>query len=244
MQWISIFHRWIATHAVGVVAVLVVGGSVFVAGVARHGGAKDIDARYLYTAAKCWSAGKSPYVAPVFSSTYRAIFGMAPSSEFFAYPPTVTSVALPLAFFGWPAAARLFSLANFAAAMVLFWACYRLVREELGHSLRPSDWFWVVLASSVSGVAGTIFTGQTSVFIAAAVAIAIVGARCHRSWLTVAGFAIAGISQQLSAPALLYSLARTQAASCRAHRGGNMDWAIRVRDRRRPTIHPHISKLD
>jgi hypothetical protein len=203
MQWISIFRRWIAAHAVTVVAVFIVGGSVFVAGVARHGGAKDSDARYLYAAAKCWSAGKSPYVAQAFSSTYRAIFGVAPASEFFAYPPTVTSIALPLALFQWPLAARLFSLANFAAAMVLFWACYRLVREELGHSLRPSHWCWVVLASTVGGVAGTIFTGQTSVFMAAAVAIAIVGSRCRRSWLTVVGFTIAGIKPQLSAPALL-----------------------------------------
>jgi len=206
MQWTPPFRRWLATHAVSVVAVIMVAGSVFVAGVARHGGAKDIDARYLYAAAKCWSAGKSPYVAQVFSSTYRTIFGVAPTSDFFAYPPTVTSIALPLALFQWPVAARLFSLANFAAAMVLFWACYRLVREELGHSLRPSHWFWVVLASTVSGVPGTIFTGQTSVFIAAAVAIAIVGSRCQRSWLTVVGFTIAGFKPQLSAPALLLIL--------------------------------------
>jgi hypothetical protein len=203
MQWTSLFRRWIGAHAVSVAAISIVAGSVFVAGVATQGGAKDIDARYFYVAAKCWAAGQSPYVTQTFSSRYGAIFGVAPGSVFSGYPPTVMLIVLPLALFHWPVAARVFSLLSFAAAMVLFWACYRLVREELGHRLRPSNWIWVVLASTLSGVAGTIFTGQTSVFIAAAVAIAIVGCRCQRSWLTVLGFTIASAKPHLSAPALL-----------------------------------------
>jgi Glycosyltransferase family 87 len=203
MQRKSLFRGWIATHVLSIVAVSIVAGSVFFSGVARHGGAKDVDARYFYIAAKCWAAGQSPYVTQIFSSRYRETFGVAPASFFSGYPPTLMVIVLPMALFQWPVAARLFSLANFAAAMVLFWACYRLVREQLGHRLRPSHWFWVILASTLGGVAGTIFTGQTSVFVAAAVAIALVGSRCQRSWLTVVGFTIASAKPHLSAPALL-----------------------------------------
>ncbi len=138
------FRKLITSYAVPCAAICIVAGSVFILGVAQGGYAKDNDARYLYAAAKCWSAGQSPYIAQVFSSKYHAIFGARTASEFFAYPPTVATIALPLSLFSWPVAAKVFSLANFAAAMVLFGACYRLVREELGHALYPSQWFWLV----------------------------------------------------------------------------------------------------
>ena len=197
------FRKLITSYAVPCAAICIVAGSVFILGVAQGGYAKDNDARYLYAAAKCWSAGQSPYIAQVFSSKYHAIFGARTASEFFAYPPTVMTIALPLSLFSWPVAAKVFSLANFAAAMVLFGACYRLVREELGHALYPSQWFWVVLASTLNGVTITVFSGQTSVFVSAAVALVLVGWRCQHIWPTVIGFTIAGIKPQVSAPVLL-----------------------------------------
>ncbi len=43
-----------------VLAGSIVAGSVFFSGLFKRGGAKDIDARYFYVAAKCWAAGKYP----------------------------------------------------------------------------------------------------------------------------------------------------------------------------------------
>ncbi|MBV8672969.1 MAG: DUF2029 domain-containing protein, partial [Acidobacteriaceae bacterium] len=111
---------------------------------------------------------------------------------------------LPMAPFAWPVAAALFSLMNFAAAMVLFWACYSIVRESVGVPLRLKHWFWVVLASSIGGIAGTIFTGQTSVFTAAASALAIAGCRLQRTWLIVVGLVIATAKPHLSGPLILF----------------------------------------
>jgi len=92
---------------------------------------------------------------------------------------------------------------NFVAAMVLFWACYRLVGDYLGTSLGIGRWFWICLASTIGGIAGTVSTGQTSLFVAAAMAVTLVGCRLHRTWLIVAGIVIASAKPHLSGPLLL-----------------------------------------
>jgi hypothetical protein len=113
-------------------------------------------------------------------------------------------LALPMAPFSWPVAAKLFALMNFAASIALFWAGSRLVHEIIGGMLNPLNWFWVVVASTIGGISGAIFTGQTSVFITAAGALALVGCRTHRTWLTVVGLVVATAKPQLSAPLLLF----------------------------------------
>lgn len=185
----------VSRYLIPILAVGLVAGSVLYSGVIQRGPAKDIDARYFYAAAKCWASGYSPYEAAVYYPTLRTEFGSTADGAF-AYPPTLMLVVLPMAYFDWPTAAKLFSLMNFGASMVLFWACYRLVRESLGAPLGPVHWIWVALASTMGGVAGTIFTGQTSVFIAAACAMALVGCRLQRPWLTVIGLAIATAKPQ------------------------------------------------
>jgi hypothetical protein len=185
-----------------ILAGIIVAGSVFFSGVFRHGGAKDVDARCFYAAAKCWAAGKSPYEPPIYDASFRTIFGTHPDA--LAYPPTIIPVVLPMALFDWPLAAALFSWMNFGAAMALYWACYRMVRESVGSSLRLKHWFWVVLASTIGGISGTIFTGQSSVFITAACALAIVGCRLGRMWLTVVGLVVATAKPHISGPLILF----------------------------------------
>jgi Glycosyltransferase family 87 len=189
---------------VPIVAVAIVMGSVFFSGVLKQMGAKDIDARYFYVAAKCWAAGESPYDPATYQTMYRLQFGAQPDAGFVAYLPTLMVVILPMAPFDWPVAAKIFSLLNFSAAMVLFWACYRLVRESLGSPLRPKHWLWVTIASTIGGISGAILTGQTSVFIAAACALAVVGCRLQRPWMTVVGLVVASAKPHLSGPILLF----------------------------------------
>jgi hypothetical protein len=200
------FGKVAIRRLVPIIAMSVVVGSVLLAGVIRRQGAKDVDTRYFYAAAKCWAAGKSPYEPAVYDAAFWASFGSHPDAMFVAYLPTLMLVVLPMAPFDWPAAAMLFSLMNFGAAMVLFWACYRMVREFVGWPLGLRHWFWVVLASTIGGIAGTIFTGQTSVFIIAACAIAIVGCRIQSKWLTVVGLIIATAKPHISGPLILFIL--------------------------------------
>ena len=181
-------------------------GSVFFSGVLKRGGAKDIDTRYFYVAAKCWAAGKSPYEAATYDASFRATFGSHPEAPFVAYPPTLIPVVLPMAPFDWPVAAALFSWMNFGAAMALYWACYRMVRESVSSPLGLKHWLWVVLASTIGGIGGTIFTGQSSVFISAACALAIVGCRLGRMWLIVVGLVVATAKPHLSGPLILFIL--------------------------------------
>ena len=190
--------------ALPLLATLIVAGSVFFSGVYAQGGAKDIDSRYFYAAARCWAAGTSPYEPATYEAMFRSIFGSAPDALFVAYLPTLLPVVLPMAAFDWAHAASLFSLMNFGAAMVLYWACWRLVRESIGGALRPVHWFWVVLGSTIGGVAGTVYTGQTSLFITAACALALVGCRLQRPWLTVIGLVVASAKPHLSGPMLLF----------------------------------------
>jgi hypothetical protein len=191
-------------YLVPTLAVAIVMGSVFFSGVLKRLGSKDIDARYFYVAAKCWAAGESPYEPATYQAMYRLQFGAQPDAFFVAYLPTLMIVVLPMAPFDWPVAAKIFSLLNFSAAMGLFWACYRLVRESLGSPLRAKHWLWVTIASTIGGISGTILTGQTSVFVAAACALALVGCRLRRPWITVVGVVIASAKPHLSGPILVF----------------------------------------
>ena len=144
--------------------------------------------------------------AATYDAGFRATFGSHPKALFVAYPPTLIPVVLPMAPFDWPVAAALFSWMNFGAAMALYWACYRMVRESIGSPLGLKHWLWVVLASTIGGIGGTIFTGQSSVFITSACALAIVGCRLERMWLTVVGLVVATAKPHLSGPLILFIL--------------------------------------
>jgi hypothetical protein len=191
-------------HLLPVLALIFVAGSVFYAGLLEDvGRARDVDTQYFYVAAKCWATGHSPYDPARFAAVYSSVFGSTPPALFVAYLPTLMLVVLPMAPFDWPVAARLFSILNFMAAIVLFWACWRLVREYLGMTLGIRPWFWICLACTIGGIAGTIATGQTSLFTAAAMAVALVGCRLQNTWLIVVGLVIASAKPHLSGPLLL-----------------------------------------
>jgi hypothetical protein len=191
-------------NAFGVVAVLVVVCSIFYSGLIKPVGAKDVDARYFYVAAKCWASGESPYDATRYKAMYRATFNSEPDALFVAYLPTLMPVILPMAPLDWWAAARLFAALNFAAAMLLLWASYKLVRELLGTPLRLMHWSWLTLGITIGGVSGTISTGQTSVLIASACALAQLGCRLQNRSMVIAGTIIASAKPHLSAPILLF----------------------------------------
>jgi hypothetical protein len=196
--------RRLPRYLIPLLAVCIVAGSTFLSGVHKQGGAKDIDTKYFYAAAKCWAAGESPYEPAVYDAAFYASFGSHPDAMFVAYLPTLMLVVLPMAPFAWHGAALLFSLMNFAAAMALFWACYCIVRESVGAPLSLKHWFWVVLASTVGAIPATIFTGQTSVFTAAAAALAIAGCRIQRTWMIVVGLVIATAKPHISGPLILF----------------------------------------
>jgi hypothetical protein len=178
-------------------------GSVFYSGVLKQSDARNVDAKYFYVAARCWATGRSPYERATYEAVFRSEFGSPPAAQFVAYLPTLMLVTLIMAPFEWPVAANIFAWLNFAAAMLLFWACYRLVRESIGTRLQPVHWFWVVIAATIGGISGTILTGQTSVFVAAAGALALVGARLQRTWLTVVGLVVASAKPHVSGPIIL-----------------------------------------
>jgi Glycosyltransferase family 87 len=191
-------------NAFGVVAVLVMVCSIFYSGLIKPVGARDVDARYFYVAAKCWASGESPYDATRYNAMYRATFNSEPDALFVAYLPTLMPAILPMAPLDWWAAARLFAALNFAAAMLLLWASYKLVRELLGTPLRPMHWSWLTLGITIGGVSGTISTGQTSVLIASACALALLGCRLQNRSMVIAGTIIASAKPHLSAPILLF----------------------------------------
>jgi len=194
-------------YALPTLVVVLVVGSVSYSGVLEGvGAARDIDARYFYIAARCWITGRSPYNPVVYSATYYQVFGSIPPAGFVAYPPTLMLICLPLAAFSWPMAARVLTMMNFVAAMILFWACYRLVRGSSNSALTSKQWIWVCMAGTMGAIAGSISTGQTSVFLSAALALVLVGCRERRLWFTAIGSAVATLKPQLSGPLLLLTL--------------------------------------
>jgi len=180
--------------------------SIFYSGLLKPIGARDIDARYFYVAARCWASGQSPYDVTRYISRYRAIFNSEPDGLYAAYLPTLMPVILPMAPLNWWAAARLFAAINFAAAMLLLWASYRLVRDLLGAPLRLIHWAWLTLGITIGGVSATISTGQTSLLISAACALALLGCRLQNRAMVIAGAVIASAKPHLSAPILLFIL--------------------------------------
>jgi hypothetical protein len=191
---------------IGLVAVLLMVCSIFYSGLIKPTGARDIDARYFYVAAKCWASGESPYDAARYTAMYRATFNSEPDAPFVAYLPTLMPAILPMAPLDWWAAARLLAALNFAAAMLLLWASYRLVRELLGAPLRLMHWLWLTLGITIGGVSGTISTGQTSLLVTAACALAVLGCQLQKQSMVIAGTVIASIKPHLAAPVLLFIL--------------------------------------
>jgi hypothetical protein len=193
-------------NVVGLIAILVIVCSIFYSGLIKPIVARDIDARYFYVAAKCWASGESPYDASHYKAMYRATFDSEPDALFVAYLPTLMPAILPMAPLDWRAAARLFAALNFSAAMLLLWTSYRLVRELLGAPLRLVHWSWLTLGTTIGGVSGSISTGQTSVLITAACALALLGCRLQNRSMVIAGAVIASAKPHLSAPILLFIL--------------------------------------
>jgi hypothetical protein len=198
--------RFVRRNAVGLVAVLIIVCSIFYSGLIKPTPARDIDARYFYVAAKCWASGESPYDARGYEAKFRATFGSEPEAPFVAYLPTLMPVILPMAPLDWRAAARLFGALNFSAAMLLVWATHKLVRKMLGAPLRLMHWSWLTLGMTVGGVAATISTGQTSLLVTAACAVALLGCRLQNRSMVIAGTVIASAKPHLSAPILLFIL--------------------------------------
>jgi hypothetical protein len=197
---------FVRRNSVGLVAVLVMVCSIFYSGLIKPIAARDIDARYFYVAARCWASGESPYDATRYNAKYRATFNSEPDALFVAYLPTLMPAILPMAPLDWWAAARLFAALNFSAAMLLLWATYRLVREFLGAPLRLMHWSWLTLGITIGGVSGTISTGQTSLLVTAACALAVLGCRLQNRLMAIAGTVIASAKPHLSAPILLFIL--------------------------------------
>ena len=195
---------FVRRNFIGVAAVLVIVCSVFYSGLMKPIGARDIDARYFYVAARCWASGESPYDATLYTERYRALFDSEPDALFVAYLPTLMPAILPMAALDWKAAARLFAVLNFSGAMLLLWAGHRLLREMLGTPLRPIHWLWLTLGITIGGVSATISTGQTSLLMSVACAVAVLGCRLHNRWMVVAGTVIASAKPHLSAPILLF----------------------------------------
>lgn len=193
-------------NSVGLVAVLVMVCSIFYSGLIKPTAARDIDARYFYVAARCWASGDSPYDAARYKAKYRATFNSEPDALFVAYLPTLMPAILPMAPLDWWAAARLFAALNFSAAMLLLWASYRLLRDLLGAPLRLMHWSWLTLGITLGGVSGTISTGQTSLLVSAACALALLGCRLQNRSMVIAGTVIASAKPHLSAPILLFIL--------------------------------------
>jgi hypothetical protein len=197
---------FVRRNSVGLVAVLVMVCSIFYSGLIKPIAARDVDARYFYVAARCWAAGESPYDATRFKARYRATFDSEPDALFVAYLPTLMPAILPMAPLNWWAAARLFAAINFMAAMLLLWASYRLVRDLAKAPLRLVHWSWLTLGITIGGVSGTISTGQTSLLVTAACAVALLGCRLQNRSMVIAGTVIASAKPHLSAPILLFIL--------------------------------------
>jgi hypothetical protein len=197
---------FVRRNSVGLVAVLVMVCSIFYSGLIKPTAARDIDARYFYVAARCWASGESPYDATRYKARYRATFNSEPDALFVAYLPSLMPAILPMAPLDWRAAARLFAAINFSAAMLLLWASYKLVRELLGAPLRLTHWSWLTLGITIGGVSGTISTGQTSLLVTAACALALLGCRLQNQLMVIVGTVIASAKPHLSAPILLFIL--------------------------------------
>jgi hypothetical protein len=164
----------------------------------------DSDFVSFYSAARCWIAGRSPYVMDTFHR-YTAMYG--PPRPFFAgYLPTILPVLAPVAPFSFATAEVIFRCINFAAAIALFWCTVRMARHFRGGPLTNGDWCWLLGANSLAAVSAPIHFGQTSLLISLAVAATLVGLIEEWPWLAAAGILISSAKPILSFPLFLFAL--------------------------------------
>lgn len=142
------------------------------------------DGRYLMAAADCVTAGRSPYAVETFAICWEARTGM-PFRSSFVFPPQSLLPSLPLAFFPRPQADHvLLGLHALIFGLFAFWSIRLLQAAALTGARRWTAVGWLGLTLSGSGVFGTIFVGQVSLFVATGLvglALAATGAR-QRPW--------------------------------------------------------------
>lgn len=173
--------------------------AVFYSGVIKSGGAKHIDAKWLFVAGKCWVQGVSPYNLDEFNRVWSQNLEAPPHAAYF-YPPTSAIFFAPLGFFAWPAAAKAYMAMNIAALAAIALGLWKIASVS---SRWKNGAFWPILLGvgfsiSISGAPAVIFTGQTSLLAALGLVLLLAGVTLNHNILILLGVIAASIKPQLS----------------------------------------------
>lgn len=176
-------------------------------------GEQHLDARVLYVAGQLWRAGVSPYDAEAFATRWRSTFAEPyPETFVFAYPPTLTVIAVPMALLPWPAGGRL--LAAMSAFALL--GCLVLIALSLRAALRErASWsriaLGLALAATIGAIPATLQIGQTGLLALLGALACLTTARSGPTALFAAGALLASAKPQVSLIAVATALAQARA---------------------------------
>lgn len=191
---------WTQSHRVAFLLGLAL---VLVKGVMATGPGRHVDTRYFFAAGKCLLGGESPYDLAAFRMCWQEALSI-PFRSAYLFPPVSFLYAVTLAPFSWAEARVLADCFGVLSFGFLAAALMRLVKPSLrtrNEALASSA--WLLFALTGSGVLGSIFVGQGSVMVSAAVAWVLVGMRESRAWPFALGTVFATVKPQISLVAVL-----------------------------------------
>ncbi|MCC6487745.1 MAG: DUF2029 domain-containing protein [Candidatus Hydrogenedentes bacterium] len=188
--------------------------ALFYVGFLKNRGAlvEDYDATFWYIAGQCWLEGVSPYDHDIFLEHYwKAAFGKHEhGDEFaFAYPSTLSVIALPMALFDWDWARHGYRTISFIAFCSVCVFLVSMLRDgNQGEQNRKIPWGYLGFSALLYPVSITLHQGQTSLVVLWGMVAALYGCHRQKTFWTVVGVVFACIKPQMSLPFLVYILFR------------------------------------
>jgi len=181
--WRLLDRRETGWLALGVASLGLV--SFGLAGVGRPAGflGSNLDVRYSYAAAKCWSRGVSPYDAEVFQEVVRE-HGLGRKLSDFAYPPHSAPLGFLLAVSTITVGKVLMSLLNLACVACLAITAVRTYRSRCRDPgpLRATDLWLAAIVVGNPFTAHVLWTGNPSLIAVTSLVVGWTLARRER-WL-------------------------------------------------------------
>ena len=178
-------------------------------GILRGGDAANADMSYLYSAGVAWSKGLSPYGSNNFVDIIRPLLkGRAVEELIFAYPPWSAPLCMALTIFPFAQATIMMKIISLVSFAITSFFCIQLAnspKKISGENVETGAWYFIpALLAMATPTSTTLWLGQTSLIISAALLGTFYCSQRNKWLLSGVLLAIAAMKPQLSILVILW----------------------------------------
>jgi len=131
-------------------------------GVLATGGARWLDAKWLYVSGVCWRSGNCPYNQAAFYETWRTELNEEPINPF-VFPPSIAVLVVPISLAPWSTAKHILDAVNLCALGACLFFLSRLLTIAANVDWRRvGPWLCLGAACLLSSVPSVLYIGQVT----------------------------------------------------------------------------------